>query len=245
MAALLSTADLAVMLGVSDRQIAAYRRDGMPAVKAGRTYQHDPAACRAWIRRSKHTALGGKRPGAGRPKTGVTGSRSKTHSKQRNPKPRKGKASKPDSASPPPPPPSRSEPSRKGGGGGASGVSTDDLDHARASMERLLAALPPTATAADARTLKDLLGATLADLDVRKRTGELVEVADMRVSLARTFTSAERYLDTSRRPTALSIAEDLGLPHDQAGAIEERIAARDDEFRRRMRRGADAEEIEA
>lgn len=215
----ISTADLATMLGVSAPQVRQYVAQGMPGEKAGRVWTFDPAACRAWIKRSKLTQQGGRREGAGRPKSGAR-------------KKARRRAQKPAQASPTPPP-------------DASSVDTDALDRHRAELEHLLLALPADATAADARTLKDLLQASITQLDVRKRQGELVEVADLRVALARAFTSAERYLDTSRRPTALSIAEDLGLPHDQVTAIEERIAARDDEFRRRMRQGSQAEEIEA
>lgn len=227
--ATLSTAALATMLGVSPQQVRQYAADGMPGEKAGRVWRFDPAACRAWIKRSKLTQQGGPRPGAGRPKRGAQQTPTKKPAATPKSKAGKGKAARTAPPDPPTPPP----------------VPDAVIDTARASLEQLLRALPADATAADARTLKDLLNASLAQLDVRKRQGELVEVADLRVALARAFTSAERYLDTSRRPTALSIAEDLGLPHDQVAAIEERIAARDDEFRRRMRQGSQVEEIEA
>lgn len=116
---------------------------------------------------------------------------------------------------------------------------------ASAAIRRLMQIMPKDMTRVGAATLKDVLSAAQTDLDLQKRRGELVEVADLRVTLSRAFTSAERYLDTSRRPVALSIAESLGLPHDQVGVIEEKIAARDEEFRRRMRRGVEVEETEA
>ena len=192
---------LAELLGVSDQTIYNWRGDGMPSVRRDGVDMFDIAACRTWASANKgETFKGGKRPGAGR-KPRVKSAPAAAAEMVRTVHP--------------------VEPVQtfKGAGGGGD-EDGDSMPINASSVEELLElAARGELSAAQARRMKDTLGAAGLKLEIEQELGELVKVEDVELEWGSHMRSMRVRLDSMAARITQELRQALELTQEQCGTV--------------------------